>query len=48
MHHLHIFFLKKETGKKEKEKGKEHSKTQKIYKTNKSKKGERKKSLKNR
>jgi len=43
MHHLHIFFLTKE-----KETGKHHSKTQKIYKTNKPKKGDRKKSLKKR
>jgi hypothetical protein len=41
MHHLHIFFKKKETGK-------DHSKTQKIYKTNKPKKSDKKKSVKKR
>jgi hypothetical protein len=39
MHHLHIFFLPK---------NKDHSKTQKIYKTGKNKKNDRKKSAKKR
>jgi hypothetical protein len=46
MHHLHIFFEEKDK-EKDKEKG-EKSKTQKIYKTNKPKKGDRKKSVKKR
>jgi hypothetical protein len=45
MHHLHIFFLEKE---KEKETKKVQTKTQKIYKTSKPKRTDRKKSLKKR
>jgi meiotically up-regulated gene 157 (Mug157) protein len=46
MHHLHIFFLEKEKEKEEPRKN--QSKTQKIYKTSKPKKNDRKKSVKKR
>ena len=48
MHHLHIFFLEKDKKEKEEKEPMTKSKTQKIYKTSKSKRTDRKKSVKKR